>query len=47
MGSCPTIDDGEDENGNRRTKKDGIDSAVISPKKFYDFEGYKICIERE
>lgn len=34
MGSCPEHDDGEDESGNKKRKKEGVDSTYYNERKY-------------
>lgn len=47
MGSCPEHDEGEDENGNRIRSKHGTDSITISENYYHEFNGWKLCVERD
>ena len=46
MGACPERDEGEDENGERRWSKIGVDSDWVGDAKYEGVGGRKICVER-
>jgi len=46
MGACPERDEGEDENGERRWTKIGVDSDWLGQTKYEGVGGRKICVER-